>query len=577
MAGIVPMQVARLGTQGVCLASGLSQEPWCAGNEGRRATERVHYFSTGTLQFAPPANHTSLSAHRITKKPRTYQCQAAAGSKASSTSKRVSEVLPAVPPWTPRDLNVPLPAFDNPHETVDVVVVGCGPGGLSVAERVGAAGLSVVCIDPAPTSSWRNNYGVWVEEFEKAGLTDCLEVIWPRSNVHLDVGKERFLNRPYGRVDRLKLKRTLLNRAVQHGVRFLRSTVTDIQHSPFQSQLVCADGTKVSALIVVDATGFSCKLLQFSEPFEPGYQAAYGIMAKVDSHPFPLDTMLFMDWRDDHLRFEPSLRAGNMASPSFLYVMPMSPTRVFLEETSLVARPAVPFDVLKERLACRLQKLGVKVLEIEEDEYCLIPMGGALPTLPQRVLGIGGSAGHVHPCTGFCISRTLLMAPVLADALVKEVYAAKAYQQHHVVSQAQAQRPPAAAAAEGRAEASGATVGPAGPPNAFAAARVSARAWDAVWDQRALQQREYYLFGMSVLIKLDLAGIREFFSGFFRLSDYHWMGFLSYQLSLQELITFSLTFFARGSNAARESLVLKGFPGLLTMAGNIWKMDPSKK
>lgn len=27
-------------------------------------------------------------------------------------------------------------------------------------------------------------------------------------------------------------------------------------------------------------------------------------------------------------------------------------------------------------------------------------MGGALPTLPQRVLGLGGTAGMVHPSTG---------------------------------------------------------------------------------------------------------------------------------------------------------------------------------
>ena len=37
---------------------------------------------------------------------------------------------------------------------------------------------------------------------------------------------------------------------------------------------------------------------------------------------------------------------------------------------------------------------------IEEEEYCLIPMGGVLPRIPQRVLGIGGTAGMVHPSTG---------------------------------------------------------------------------------------------------------------------------------------------------------------------------------
>ena len=41
--------------------------------------------------------------------------------------------------------------------------------------------------------------------------------------------------------------------------------------------------------------------------------------------------------------------------------MPFSATRVFLEETSLVARPAVPFPELKRRLDARMAHLGIKV------------------------------------------------------------------------------------------------------------------------------------------------------------------------------------------------------------------------
>ncbi len=37
---------------------------------------------------------------------------------------------------------------------------------------------------------------------------------------------------------------------------------------------------------------------------------------------------------------------------------------------------------------------------MEEEEFCYIPMGGAMPTIPQRVVGFGGSAGLVHPATG---------------------------------------------------------------------------------------------------------------------------------------------------------------------------------
>ena len=30
---------------------------------------------------------------------------------------------------------------------------------------------------------------------------------------------------------------------------------------------------------------------------------------------------------------------------------------------------------------------------MEDEEFCAIPMGGVLPMRPQRVIGIGGTAG----------------------------------------------------------------------------------------------------------------------------------------------------------------------------------------
>lgn len=75
-----------------------------------------------------------------------------------------------------------------------------------------------------------------------------------------------------------------------------------------------------------------------------------------------------------------------------------------------MARPAVGFPELRARLRKRLAHMGVVVTAIEEEEYCLIPMGGVLPRLPQRVLGIGGTAGMVHPSTGAPPPTPLRMA-----------------------------------------------------------------------------------------------------------------------------------------------------------------------
>ena len=42
------------------------------------------------------------------------------------------------------------------------------------------------------------------------------------------------------------------------------------------------------------------------------------------------------------------------------------------------------------------------------------------------------------------------------------------------------------------------------------------------WLLCRLRQREFFTFGMDVLLQLDLAETRQFFTAFFSLSDFHW-------------------------------------------------------
>lgn len=65
--------------------------------------------------------------------------------------------------------------------------------------------------------------------------------------------------------------------------------------------------------------------------------------------------------------------------------------------------------------------LTSKIKSVEEEECCLIPMGGELPKHPQRTLGIGGTAGMVHPATGYMVSRMLGVAPTLADSITEQL------------------------------------------------------------------------------------------------------------------------------------------------------------
>jgi lycopene beta-cyclase len=53
---------------------------------------------------------------------------------------------------------------------------------------------------------------------------------------------------------------------------------------------------------------------------------------QVKSHPLEQDAMLFMDWRDAHLDSSPNMKQRNKELPTFLYAMPLTPTKIFLGE-----------------------------------------------------------------------------------------------------------------------------------------------------------------------------------------------------------------------------------------------------
>lgn len=421
-----------------------------------------------------------------------------------TSSADAADVIPPLPTPKPAvrkplDLDVELPGLaDSLRDApLDLLIVGCGPAGLGTANLASERGLKVGLIDPYPLSRWPNNYGVWVDEFLELGFEDCFNKTWDKAAV-VGLGPEGTesmkLDRPYGQVNRDKLKTKLMLKCIEQGVMFLSEKVDYVDHGPTgaeSSKVVTVDGREFHARAVLDATGHARRLVEFEEEFTPGYQAAYGIMCEVESHPFPLDEMLFMDWRADHLNEES--QAKNYALPTFLYAMPFDETHIFLEETSLVARPEVTFDELKDRMAQRLHALGIRIKSIEEDEYCLIPMGGVLPTFPQRTLGIGGTAGMVHPSTGFMVSKTLTSSDDLVEGIIANLEQGK----------------------KGEA--------------------FSDAVWNVVWPKSDLRLRTFMCFGMETLMGLDLLGTRRFFLTFFTLPKDIWSGFLSWNMTNSRL------------------------------------------
>jgi len=402
---------------------------------------------------------------------------------------------------------------------VDVVVVGCGPAGLALAAELGAKkNLSVGLVGPdAPLV---NTYGVWVDEFAALGLEHVLDATWPQSMCFFGRDQPSVVRRAYGRVHRPSLQRELLGRCKRGNVLYRAGTVKQIWKETGNgegSMLVCGDGSTLRCKLVVVATGAAAgKFIQYEEQgVEVAAQTAYGIEAEVEGYPFDKEQMLFMDYRRHHAAEEET----EAEVPSFLYAMPTrGSNRVFLEETCLATRPALPFKELKQRLYRRCDKLGIKVGKVLEEEWSHIPLGGPLPKARQEHVGFGAAANLVHPATGYSIARTLSAAPKMADAIADSL----THQRDHGGSSAD----------------------------------VAAEVWTSLWSPELRRQSSFQVFGMELLADLSLAEINQFFATFFALPEKLWTGFLCSGLSSMELLGFALVFFVHAPNHMRVRLLM---------------------
>lgn len=393
---------------------------------------------------------------------------------------------------------------------------------------------NVVLADQNVDRDWVPNYGAWKDEWEavldrysRAGVnlqggncgkgvdrewsvTDCFF----GGSFDIPSDSRMRLDRPYLRLDRYAIKESLLEQSKKN-LQILkanhRSKAIGVNlYSPPGSlvhdedgttiELVASDGTTqmVRSRLVVDCTGHETSLVlrETRDPSRPpGFQIAYGCLVDVAERdptsnkigPYDKEAMTLFDYRTDHFDTNPGWQKKAEAAPTFMYAMPLQGNQIFFEETSLVARPAVSFQECIDRCTERLKFHNIEVTKVYEEEYCYIPMGGALPMKDQRIIALGGSAAMVHPSTGFHACRCLMGATDLAKAIASELRATPS-------------------------------------PNLD---RAAAAAYHALWSPSNVRQRNFAVFGGEFLMKQNVVGLRGFFDGFFRLPLVQWGGFLA--------------------------------------------------
>lgn len=420
-------------------------------------------------------------------------------------------------------------------EICDVLVLGSGPAARAIASLLASSNkgiLDVVLADKNIDREWPPNYGVWQDEwkaildrYKAAGVEmgggncgDAVDRGWDVTDCFFggsfDIPMEdrTRVDRPYYRVDKNALQQSLTSSSY----RLLRanhfSTAVGVNvYEPAESLVHDATGTTIKlktakddvltvrSKLVVDCTGHETKLVLRETRGSyrpPGFQIAYGALVEVDESnsldlarigPYDKKAMTLFDYRTDHFDSADNVKMRKVESaPTFMYAMPLGGNRIFFEETSLVARPAVSFQECKDRCFERLEYHGIKVAKVEEEEFCYIPMGGALPAKDQRILALGGAAAMVHPSTGYHICRCLMGAADMAAVIKQELTKQE--------------------------------------PNLD---RAAASGYHSLWTPENIRQRNFAVFGGEFLMKQNVVGLRGFFDGFFRLPLKLWGGFLA--------------------------------------------------
>lgn len=299
-----------------------------------------------------------------------------------------------------------------PRPDYDVVILGGGLAGLSLAVRLGAAPqLRVLVVEPRTAYRRDRTWGYW--RLHDHPFTDAVTARWQSWEVMREEGGRtaRALQTsaalPYEMIPADRLYDLATERIARApGVALWSGCRAGALAEHAEGVTVETDRGPVEAGLVFDSR---------PPPATPGdlVQRFLGQEVVTDRPAFDPGCVTLMD-------FEVPPLPGSV---HFLYVLPTSPTAALVYDTWLARADTVLPDyrqAVRDYLGTRF---GVGDYEVAFEEEGAIPMSPGLQAQPRagRVIAMGTAGGAVKPSSGY----GFLAIQRMADALARDVLAGR--------------------------------------------------------------------------------------------------------------------------------------------------------